>query len=88
MSVMWRVIAVLVIWSFSSILSMTWGFRRDWPDLVHDAYGLPFTWAIHTLSTFTGPADFWSVDLTALMIDLAIWQAGLAVALLALLKLK
>ncbi len=88
MSVVGRVLAVLAVWSFGSILGLVWGFRREWPDFVHDVHGLPLSWATHTLSTFAGPADFWSVDLTTLAIDLAIWQAVLAVALLLLLKLK
>ncbi|MEM0482639.1 MAG: hypothetical protein QXM16_07140 [Nitrososphaerota archaeon] len=88
MSVRGRVLAVLMAWSVVSILGLTWGFRRDWPDFVHDAHGLPLTWATHTLSTFTGPADFWSVDISILVIDLATWQVVLAIALLVVLKLK
>ncbi len=79
---------MLTAWSLGSTLGLTWGFRRDWPDFVHDVHGLPLSWATHTLSTFAGPADFWNVDLFLLAIDLVIWQVALAVALLVVLKFK
>jgi len=63
----------LVIWSVLTILAVTWGTRFDWPDYVHIDYGFPLVWTTHTLSTITGPADTWKVDITALIIDLAFW---------------
>ena len=48
-------------------------FRYDWPDNVHTDYGLPLVWATHMESAFTGPVDVWSVDLTNLVANIAIW---------------
>ncbi len=59
------------------------GFHYDWPDYVHTDYGLPFAWAIHTMSTIIGPADTWSVDTNTLIVDMAIW-ATLSLAMVAL----
>lgn len=51
------------------------GFRYDWPDYVHTSIGLPLPWAIHTESTIMGPADIWSVNVTIMVADIAIWAA-------------
>ena len=56
-------------------------FHYDWPDYVHTNYGAPLLWAIHTESTITGPADIWSVNVTNLIADIAIW-AVLSLALI------
>jgi hypothetical protein len=52
---------------------LLWGIHYNWPDNVHVDYGLPLTWATNTLSTFAGPADLWSVNLTSLLVDLVFW---------------
>ncbi len=71
----YTVAAVQAVASIFAIVAMIWGTRYNWPDYVHVNYGLPLTWGVHTLTTFVGPADAWSVDLTALVIDLSIWLA-------------
>lgn len=55
-------------------VGLTWSFHYDWPDYVHDDYGVPLTWATHTYSTIIGPpAAPWRVDILALQIDLVFW---------------
>ena len=71
------VIAFTVVWSALTIIALTWGNRLDWPDNVHIRYGLPLVWGNHTLVTIQGPADIWSVDLTALLLDLIIWLGAM-----------
>ncbi|MEM1533768.1 MAG: hypothetical protein QW059_00220 [Nitrososphaerota archaeon] len=83
-----RILAVLAVWSICVIISLAWGFRLEWPDFVHDDYGIPLRWATHTLSTFAGPADAWSIDITALIIDLIFWQIILAAVVVAVFKLR
>ncbi len=58
-------------------------FHYDWPDYVHTDYGFPLVWAIHTESVFAGPVDVWSVNLTNLIANIAIWTI-LSIALVAL----
>ena len=55
------------------IAGMLMTFHYDWPDNVHTDYGLPLVWATHMESAFTGPVDVWSVDLTNLVTNIAIW---------------
>jgi hypothetical protein len=43
------------------------------PDNVFRQCGLPLRWGVHQLSTIAGPVDYWRVDLTYLVLDLAIW---------------
>jgi hypothetical protein len=69
----YTVAAVQAVASVFAMVAITWGIRYDWPDYVHVKYGLPLTWGVHTLATIAGPADTWSVNLTALAINLAIW---------------
>ena len=54
----------------------------DWSDYVHTNYGVPLFWATHTESTITGPADIWSVNVTNMIVDVAIW-AVLSIVLVA-----
>ncbi len=76
---------IAVAWAIGSVLAMTSGTLLSWPDYVHVNFGLPFTFATHTLSTIAGPADKWDVDLGALAVDLAFWLSGLVLmSLLAL----
>ena len=49
------------------------GFQYDWPDYVHTDYGFPLIWATYTTSTIVGPADIWRLNLTNMVIDLAVW---------------
>ena len=67
---------------------MTWGTRFDWPDYVHVDYGLPLVWATQTLSTIIGPVNLWEVDITALMIDLAVWLGIMLIAALIILYFR
>ena len=48
-------------------------FHYDWPDYVHNDYGVPLLWAIHTESAITGPVDIWRVNPTNLVANVAIW---------------
>jgi len=64
-----------------------WAVKYDWPDFVHIDYGFPMKWSTHTLVTFTGPTDKWSVDPTMLLINIALWQAILIIGIL-ILELK
>lgn len=56
-----------------ALVAMLWGSTYSVPDLVRDSYGLPLRWGVNTLETIAGPVDRWSVDLTALTIDLVFW---------------
>lgn len=64
------------------------GFWREWPDFVHVSYGFPFPWAVHVLVTFTGPTDFWSLNVSALLLDIIFWIAVLATVMVAALRVK
>ena len=75
--------AVASVWAFVSIAAMTYGALLNWPDYVHVNFGMPFTFATHTLSTLAGPADAWDVDISALFTDLVFWLVGMFVILLA-----
>ncbi len=72
-----RVTAFMVVWSVLAVFSLTRGQLYEWPDFVHVRYGIPFTYAVHTLSTLVGPADVWMIDINSLMFDLVLWFAGL-----------
>lgn len=64
----------VVFFSAAAIICLTWGFYYNWPDYVHVDYGVPLTWATHTISTISGPpAAPWKVDVVALQMDLIFW---------------
>ena len=63
----------MIVWSAITILAMMYGALYNWPDNVHTDYGFPLVWAIHTESVFAGPVDVWSVNLTNLVANIAIW---------------
>ncbi|MCJ7713693.1 hypothetical protein MUO66_04470 [Candidatus Bathyarchaeota archaeon] len=63
----------LLIIALLIILAISWGNRFDWPDNVHIDYGFPLTWSTQTLSTIIGPVNLWTVDVTALILNLTIW---------------
>lgn len=63
-----------------TILFMTWGTRYDWPDNVHVDYGVPFTWSTQTLSTIGGSVNLWTVDITALILNLVLWLGILLIS--------
>ena len=70
----WAILlSFLVIWAALTVLAVTWETRFDWPDNVHIDYGVPLVWATQTLSTLVGPVDLWTVDIAALMTNLAFW---------------
>ena len=69
----WVILSFLVVLTILTIFALTQGNRFDWPDNVHIDYGLPLVWATQTLSTIIGPVNLWDVNITALMIDLALW---------------
>ena len=76
----WVIIFFLLIWTVLTILAVTWGTRFDWPDNVHIDYGVPLVWATQTLSTIVGPVNLWSVDIAALMMNLALWLGIMLIA--------
>jgi hypothetical protein len=53
--------------------AVTWGTRFDWPDNVHVDYGFPLVWSTNTLSIISGAVNLWTVDITALMMNLGVW---------------
>ena len=67
------IFSFLLIMALLTILAMSWGNRFDWPDNVHVNYGFPLTWSTQTLSTIIGPVNLWTVDITALILNLTIW---------------
>ena len=75
------ILSFAIIWTVVTIVTLTWGFRYDWPDFVHVDYGFPFVWATHTLSTIVGPADIWEVNITALSMDLILWLGSMLAAM-------
>ena len=81
------VLIFMVTWAFLMTTALLWGFYYEWPDYVHTSHGLPLTWATHTLSIITGPADRWEVNVLHLLLDLAFWLT-IAVAAIALLLYK
>jgi len=68
-----------------TILTVTWGAKYDWPDNVHTDYGFPFVWSTQTLSTIVESVNLWTVDVTALIIDLTIWLGIMLITASALL---
>ncbi|XES76397.1 MAG: hypothetical protein ACBZ72_09465 [Candidatus Bathyarchaeia archaeon] len=83
------VIAFMLPWSALTAVALLFGFTYNWPDFVHVDYGLPLTWATNTLSTFAEPANAWSVDISALAVDLVFWLGIMTAAVAVLLyKLK
>ncbi len=83
-----RVLFIRLIWivicSSLTLMGVGWGVKYDWPDFVHVDYGFPVKWATHTLITFTGPADQWTVDPTMLLLDIALWHTALIVGIIIL----
>jgi len=71
------VITVAIGWAVTSVAAMTYGLPLNWPDYLHTNYGFPLTFATHTLDTFAGPVDKWTVDLGALSVDLSFWFLGM-----------
>jgi hypothetical protein len=66
-------LSINILWIILTILAVTWGTRFDWPDNVHVDYGFPFVWSTNTLSTIGGVVNIWTVDITALIINLCLW---------------
>jgi hypothetical protein len=67
------ILSFLIIWIILTIGAVTWGTRYDWPDNVHVDYGFPFVWSTNTLSIITGAVNLWTVDITALIMNLSLW---------------
>jgi len=79
----------MVVWALLMVVALLWGFYYDWPDFVHVNYGLPLTWATHTVSTIVGPVNLWEVNVLFLLADLMFWLSiGFAGVVLILYKLK
>ena len=56
-----------------TIVSVAWGTRFDWPDNVHVDYGFPFVWSTNTLSTISGAANIWIVNIAVLLLNIGFW---------------
>jgi len=83
------VLSFMVVWALLMVVALLWGFYYDWPDFAHVNYGLPLTWATHTISTIVGPANLWEVNVVYLLADLMFWLSiGFAGVVLILYKLK
>jgi hypothetical protein len=67
------ILSFLIIWIILTIGAMTWGTRFDWPDNIHIDYGIPFVWSTNTLSTIIGAVNLWTVDISALTMNLGLW---------------
>jgi len=67
------ILAFMCLWAIVTVLAVTWGTQFDWPDNVHTDYGLPFVWSTNTVSTFVGAVNLWTVDMSALMMNLGFW---------------
>jgi hypothetical protein len=67
------ILSFLIIWIILTIVAVTWGTRFDWPDNVHIDYGFPLVWSTNTLSIISGAVNLWTVDITALMMNLGLW---------------
>ncbi len=74
------VLLFMVVWLVVTVLALLWGSTYNWPDNVHVNYGFPLTWATNTLSTFAGPANLWSVDVSNLLVDLVLWMGIMIVS--------
>jgi hypothetical protein len=70
-----RSIVLNVILSAISVFALTFGIKVNWPDFVHVNHGFPLRWRVHTLSKIAGPVNLWSVNITALALDIAFWLA-------------
>jgi len=68
-----------------TILAVIWGTRFDWADNVHVDYGVPFVWSTNTLSIISGAVNLWTVDITALMMNLSFWLGIMLIVELVLL---
>ena len=55
------------------VIAILWGFEYAVPDLGLSKYGFPLIWGVNTTITIAGPVDRWSVDITALLIDISVW---------------
>jgi hypothetical protein len=66
-------LALIAAFCIIAILAVTWSNQIDWPDNVHVDYGFPFVWATQTLSTIAGAVNIWTVDITALTMNLVLW---------------
>ena len=66
-------LAVIAALSIITVIAITWGNQINWPDNVHVDYGFPFVWATQTLSTIVGAVNIWTVDITAVAMNLAFW---------------
>ncbi len=65
-------LAALVV---AALFSMLWGWTYSVPDLVRVSYGIPLNWGVNTLDTIAGPVNNWSIDTSALAVDLVVWFA-------------
>lgn len=66
-------LAINILWVVLTIIAVAWGTRFDWSDNVHIDYGFPFVWSTNTLITISGVVNIWTVDITALIINLCLW---------------
>ncbi|MCW4050958.1 MAG: hypothetical protein NWE89_14610 [Candidatus Bathyarchaeota archaeon] len=63
-----------------TVVALTYGRTVTYPDNVHVIHGVPFRWGVHQLVTIAGPVDQWTVNVTLLALDIAIWMLILLIA--------
>ncbi len=66
----WIIPVLIAVVGIAAIL---WGLDYVIPDLGISKHGIPLIWGVNTTITIAGPVDIWSVDITALLIDLMVW---------------
>jgi len=81
------ILVFLVVWILVTCFALLFGLTYNWPDYLHIDYGLPLTWGTNTLSTFAGPVDNWSVNISNLLIDTVFWL-GIMTSVVAVLLYK
>ena len=79
------ILLFLIVWISLTCLALLFGFNYNWPDYVHVDYGVPLTWGTNTLSTFAGPTNQWSINISNLLVDLIFWLGIMAAAVALLL---
>jgi len=82
------VASFITVWLAAMLFALTWSAKLDWPDYEHINYGIPMVWATHVLSTYSGPADIWLIDIAALFINLLFWLGPMVIGLAVTLRFR
>jgi len=82
------VASFITVWLTAMLFALTWSAKFDWPDYEHINYGFPMVWATHVLSTYSGPADNWQINIAALYINLLFWLGPMVIGLAVILRFR